>query len=120
MAAHPRSNSGRTDLEEEDDVAEVGPLDLWDGVLLELVIVGPGGVQAEALAGTHTAGAPGPLVGRRLGALHTRGMGQRQRAWAHAVYIPVTVCVCVCVHVCVCVCVCVHVCVGAWYTDAPA
>jgi len=38
--------------------AEVGALDLRDGVVVQLVLERPGGVQAEAQAGRGAAGAP--------------------------------------------------------------
>ena len=53
-------------LEHEHHVAEVDPLDLGDGVVLQLVGVSPGGVQTEAFPGGHTTGTTCPLVGRSL------------------------------------------------------
>ncbi len=46
--------------------AEVGALDLRDGVVVQLVLERPGGVQAEAQAGRGAAGAPGALLRGRL------------------------------------------------------
>ena len=59
-------------LEEQHDVAEVGPLDLWDRVLLELVVVRPGGVQPEAFPRADTSSPASALVCRRFGALVRR------------------------------------------------
>ena len=54
-------------LEHEDDGAQVGALDLGDGVVVELVEVRPLGVQSEALARRHAPRAARALVGGGLG-----------------------------------------------------
>ena len=69
-------------LQQEDDVAEVRPLDLGHGVLLELVRVRPRRVEAEAGAGGDAAGAAGALAGGR--ARHRRH-DQRLHAGARVV-----------------------------------
>ena len=50
-------------LEEEDDVAQVDPLDLRHGVVLQLIGVGPRGVQPETLSGRDAARPARSLVG---------------------------------------------------------
>lgn len=50
-------------LQEEHNRVQVGPLDLGRRVFVELVLVGPFGVESEALAGADAAGAPHALFG---------------------------------------------------------
>jgi len=49
-------------LQEEDDIAEVGSLDFGDGVLLQLVLKGPGGVETKTLSRSHATSSASPLV----------------------------------------------------------
>lgn len=80
-ALHQRLSRGRVEevkaeevvdaerLEEQDDRAEVGSLDLRDRVGLELVVERPLCEQPEALAGADTTGTACSLIGRRSRAL---------------------------------------------------
>ena len=53
-------------LKQQDDVAQVDALNLRHGVFFQLVLIGPGGVQPEALASRHSASTSGSLIGRRF------------------------------------------------------
>mmetsp|Transcript_37897 Transcript_37897/g.108999 ORF Transcript_37897/g.108999 Transcript_37897/m.108999 type:complete len:414 (-) Transcript_37897:906-2147(-) len=57
-------------LQHQNNVAQVGALDLRGVVVVQLVLKGPLGIQAEALAWLHPAGAPCALIGGSLRTWH--------------------------------------------------
>lgn len=63
-----RSHSQR--LEHQDNVGEVGALDLRHSVIRQLVLEAPGRVETEALARLRAPCAPGSLRRRRLAYRH--------------------------------------------------
>jgi hypothetical protein len=65
-------------FEHEDDGAEVRPLDFGDGVLVEFVLVGVFGVEAETLSGSDATRTTGSLTGSGTRALYTRQGSQRR------------------------------------------
>mmetsp|Transcript_45512 Transcript_45512/g.99125 ORF Transcript_45512/g.99125 Transcript_45512/m.99125 type:complete len:321 (+) Transcript_45512:593-1555(+) len=57
-------------LQHEHHVSQVGPLNLWCIVVVQLVLVGPFGEEPEAFARLHAPGTASPLVGGGFGARH--------------------------------------------------